>query len=69
MKKVFASAIKENDVHRRVASFHSSQDMTDKEILEIYKHLNTKVEKIGAAFKKNKNGKLTDDELNEALRY
>lgn len=48
---------------------HYLRDQSQEESLEKYKYLTSKIDKIYDAFKKNISGKLTDEELNEVLKY
>jgi|GEM_PF-2379432 hypothetical protein len=69
MEKIFETDLSVKEVQGIIRKAHRLADLTYEESLEFHKYLTRKVEKMDNAFKKNINGALTDEELNEVLDY
>lgn len=59
----------DNNVQTITDNVYHPETVTDKESLETYNYLTRKIERMSEAFRKNINGMLTDEELNETLSY
>lgn len=69
MENNFDTQLSNKELENLVKKAHTFEDLSDNEMLEFYKYLSRKIEKMNAAFKKNLNGVLSEEELNEVLSY